>query len=380
MQKIILSTLFFLLCSHFSFGQAKDYQSLIKNAQQAYLFGDFENAIDSIKEIRQGFKNPPPIVLSLEILSNIGLLKSNPMADFDRIATTRLLSNKYLTNANNKSDKYYNTVAQENVILNSYPKDRTAFKVMQESIQKEEQRKREQQVRAAAQEKERKKILEENEIKRLEALKVQKEQERLKAERDRLEQAERDRLAKIQAEKDRQEQATMNQLRQAEAEKQRIIQDKKDRKKLKSFSSLGFQSGEIASYGLLYETGGKRAIGFHISARTSLTPPEQIQNGDAIPNKTEIELGPNIKIGKWIYLNLGVGYGYFDFMNANDYSGTKTIDQVGYLVASGGLMIRLSRVININGGVSFMDIDKDFYTPEIVFGVSFNLKRNSRRK
>jgi hypothetical protein len=40
-------------------------------------------------------------------------------------------------------------------------------------------------------------------------------------------------------------------------------------------------------------------------------------------------------------------------------------------------MIRISKVININGGVSFMDIDKEFYKPEITFGLSFNLKRKN---
>jgi hypothetical protein len=148
--------------------------------------------------------------------------------------------------------------------------------------------------------------------------------------------------------------------------------------KLKSFSSLGFQSGEIAKYGLLYESGGKKTVGFHFSARTSNTPKEDILKGTGIKNKTEIDLGPNFKIFNRLYWNIGVGYGYYDKSLRNDYAHTLKIEKTGYLLATSGLMIRISRVININGGVSFIDIDKDFYKPEITFGISFNLKGKYR--
>jgi hypothetical protein len=149
----------------------------------------------------------------------------------------------------------------------------------------------------------------------------------------------------------------------------------KDRQKLSSFSSLGVQSGEIAKYGLLYERGGKRTVGFHISARTSNTSEEEILNGSGIENKTEADLGPNIKIFNRFYLNIGVGYGYYDKILRNDYAGTLSLEKTGYLLATSGIMIRISRVNNINGGVSFMDVDKAFYKPEITFGISFNLKK-----
>jgi hypothetical protein len=74
---------------------------------------------------------------------------------------------------------------------------------------------------------------------------------------------------------------------------------------------------------------------------------------------------------------VGAGYGYYDKVIRNDYAGTITLEKTGYLVATSGLMIRISKVININGGVSFMDIDKEFYKPEITFGLSFNLKRKN---
>ena len=158
-------------------------------------------------------------------------------------------------------------------------------------------------------------------------------------------------------------------------EKQKIKEEEKGKEKLNSFASIGFHSGEIAKYGLVFETGGKKAIGFRLAARSSMIPDQDILNGMATPNKTEVELGPNIKISKRIYLNLAAGYGFFSANNSNDYAGTKTVEKIGYLATSAGLMIRLSRVININAGASFMDIDKDFYKPEIVFGISFNLKK-----
>ncbi|AOW11014.1 SH3 domain-containing protein [Flavobacterium gilvum] len=146
-------------------------------------------------------------------------------------------------------------------------------------------------------------------------------------------------------------------------------------KKLPPFSSLGIHSGEIAKYGLLYESGGNKTVGFHISARTSFTPEEDILNGSGIENKTEIELGPNFRLSNRLYLNIGAGYGYYDKVIRNDYAGTLSLEKTGYLVTSSGLMIRINRVININGGVSFMDIYNAFYKPEITFGVSFNLKK-----
>jgi hypothetical protein len=78
---------------------------------------------------------------------------------------------------------------------------------------------------------------------------------------------------------------------------------KKYKQKLYSFSSIGFQSGEIAKYGFIYEHGGKKTVGFRFSARTSLTSEQDILNGAATKNKTEIELGPNFRIFNRVYLN-----------------------------------------------------------------------------
>ena len=378
MHKTISIFLFILLYTNFSFAQTKDFKLLIAQARESYETGDFELASAKIREIKSVFKTPPPIILPLEILTNCELIKKDLLAKFDKIATTKILASAYLKNKSNTNDKYYDDVNRENSMLYSYPKDKAALKLMQQNLQKEELQKREQQALVAAQEKERRKKEEENEIKRLEALKLKKEEDRLQAEKNRLQQVENDRLAQIKDDQDRLEENKRNQLIQAEVEKQRIIDQKKDRKRLKSFSSIGFQSGQIAKYGFLYERGGKKAVGFRLAARTSLLSEGGIFTGESVPNKTEIEIGPTIKLSKRVYLNLCGGYGYFNFVNSNDYSQTKSNEKKGYLVTSAGLMIRLNRIININGGASFMDIDKDIYTPEAVFGISFNLKGKSK--
>jgi hypothetical protein len=143
---------------------------------------------------------------------------------------------------------------------------------------------------------------------------------------------------------------------------------------LNAFSSIGFQSGEIAKYGFIYERGGRKTVGFRFSVRTSLTAEEDILNGTSAANKTEIELGPNFKLSNRVYLNIGIGIGNYDRLMNNDYAGKVYTESTGYSVATTGMMFRLSRVISINGGASFMDIDKDLYKPEITFGISFNLK------
>ncbi|MBA6151526.1 BACON domain-containing protein [Gelidibacter maritimus] len=152
--------------------------------------------------------------------------------------------------------------------------------------------------------------------------------------------------------------------------------EKSIKRSLGSFSSLGIQSGEIAYLGLLYESGGRRTVGFHISARTSLITENNIWNGGEPINKTEIQLGPNFKISKRLYLNIGGGYGHIG--DVDSITNFDNMEELGYYVGTAGLMIRLSRVVNINGGVSFMNIDKDFDNPEITFGISFNLKGKNR--
>ena len=144
------------------------------------------------------------------------------------------------------------------------------------------------------------------------------------------------------------------------------------------FSSIGFQSGEIAKYGFIYERYNNRKLGFHISVRSSNTSSSQVLNpdGTVLPNKAEIDLGPNFNIyDHRIYLNLGIGYGTYNSYERNDFAGTFEAVNVSYFESSIGGMYRLNKLIGINMGASFMNIHEDLYKPEIIFGFSFNLKK-----
>lgn len=381
MKKTIVISLFFLLLHQISFAQKKDVKTLIENAKNAYNNNDYETTIQKIDEIKIAFKKnpPPPYILSMEIVSKCKIIESNPYADYYAIDTTRKLITKFLSNPNSKKNNdYYNEVLQVKNVLDNYPKDKVSFDLQLEEIQKEKELKialKEKEVAIEKARIEAAKEREKIEAARQDSLKLVKLQEdRIRKQNDAI-QAEKNRIAEAESQRE------VERLAKEYAEKENIRIEKEakaERRKLKSFSSLGFQSGEIAKYGLLYESGGNSFIGFHISARTSLTPDSDILNGVVKANKTEIDLGPNFKIFKRIYLNLGAGYGFYNYVNRNDYAGIFSLDKMGYIEASAGLMIRINKVININGGASFMDIDKDIYKPEITFGISFNLKGRNR--
>lgn len=356
MKKIAAFTLFLFLLFQTSFAQKKDVQKIFKEASESFESQDYETTLQKIKEIKMEYKNPPPRLLSMEILSKSEIIKQNPFSNYELIAETRKLTNPYLKNPNSKKDPDFNSVLLENKILNTYPKDLATFNALKKSKLKEEAVAKEQQDKAAAEaiiRKEKETIATKE---RLEQEKIRNEQFAVEREQNRI----------IEAEEDKKRERAVQKARKKSA--------RKINRYLYSFSSLGFQSGEIAKYGLLYESGGRKTVGFRFSARSGLTPEADLLNGTVIENKTEVELGPNFKIIKRLYLNLGIGYGYFDQVFNNDYANLLYIEKTGYSVATAGLMIRINRIININSGVTFMDIEKDFYKPEITFGISFNLK------
>jgi hypothetical protein len=372
MNKSILFSFAFFLFFQISFCQ-DNAEGKYKKAIEYYKQDDFASANQIIKEIKPLYKTVPPKVLYLEIMAKSAIIKNNPLNDFSIISETRNLTSKYLKDNVTHKNENYAKVKNVSVELNAYPKDKASFLVIKQEKEKEEL------VRKQQIEQEEFIIKEQKEKAAAVAL-ARKEQDAIEAknrlkkeEIARKEKLEANKLAVIEAEKIRADNVKADvENRIKTAEQNRIYY--KDMSFRKGFSSLGMQSGEIAQYGLLYESGGSKTIGFHISARTSLTSEEDILSGSEIENKTEIEFGPNFRLSKRLYLNIGAGYGYYDKVLRNDYAGTLTLEKTGYLAVTSGLMIRISRVVNINGGVSFMDIDKEFYKPEITFGISFNLK------
>ncbi|CAM3774801.1 hypothetical protein FLGE108171_14610 [Flavobacterium gelidilacus] len=427
--KWFLLILFFIVQNSFC---QKTEDLNYENAKKAYLENNYTTANSYIKQSKIAYKSVPPKVSYLEIMIKDELIKSNPYEDYSLLDETRNLVNIYLKKYQNLNGRNYKDVEQVANRLISLPKDLTTFNYQKEKKIKEEELEKERIKIEAAERKEKlereAKAKEERErVLRVEALEREKlnsliNERRIKlapyakairisdyelSELSELEFIHRLNKAKEDLVKIEKEEAKVDEIRiqrsiklkpynsqvsysvinslgtysssefdeiYNKAKKDFKATKKRNKPNLRPFSSLGFQSGEIANYGLIYESGGKTAIGFRLSARTSLTPEEDILNGTIIKNKTEIELGPNIKIFKRLYLNLGAGYGYYDRIINNDYSNEISLEKTGYSVATTGLMIRLSGVININGGVSFMDIEKDFYKPEVTFGISFNLK------
>lgn len=363
--KIYLTILFSFLIQ-LSFSQNSG-ESKYEEAKEAYYSENYVEANSLIKEVKKLYKSIPPKVAYLEVLIKNKIIELDPYNDFSLIDENRKLvkiyKNKYLKFQNDN----YQTVIQIGINLNQYPQDLATFNAQKEAKILEDALQKEREEKEAAEAKIRKEK---------EAIEAKARQEReaiAKAERLEQERIKNEQLA-IEREKNRIAQAEADRKRAKEAEEYSKKVERENKRRLNSFSSLGIQSGEIAKYGFIYEHGGRKTVGFRFSARTSLTPEEDILTGKVIENKTEIELGPNFKLLKRFYFNIGVGYGYYDRIINNDYAGEFSLEKTGYSVATTGLMIRLSRVININGGASFMDIDKDIYKPEITFGISFNLK------
>lgn len=164
-------------------------------------------------------------------------------------------------------------------------------------------------------------------------------------------------------------------------EKERIKAIRRSKRSM--FTSIGYEYGEYAPYGLRFETGGRR-VGVFVIARTGLIPDTELSEeyyntGNSKPNKSELLLGPNLKIVDWMFLNIGGGYGFYKHIFRDDYSNSEGISRSNYWAGYSGITVRLGKSININGGASFIDIakqysDKTFKTPELTAGFTINLR------
>jgi hypothetical protein len=418
---------FILFCSFYiqlAFSQ-KTTEEKFQETKELFYEENFNKADSLIREVKKPYKSIPPKVAYLEILIKNELIKIDSYSDFLLIEEARKLVKVY----KNKFIKYqndnYKDVVKIGNELNKYPKDLASFNAIKEQKQKELSLKKERLEKQALEAKQkaeadRIKKIEEDRIKRI--VKDRKDKLRpyvnpevyseyelarlsesefneqldeaihesiVKKEEDKkIKELENQRLTKIQPymsyvnSYDKYNLGTYSEKRFEEiyekAKDDYKVAHPKPISQLNSFSSIGLQSGEIAKYGFIYERGGRKRVGFRFSARTSLTSEQDILNGTATKNKTEIELGPNFRILNRLYFNIGIGYGYYDRLLNNDFAGEVYVEKTGYSVATTGLMFRISRVININGGVSFMDIDKEIYKPEITFGISFNLRGKNK--
>lgn len=419
----IYITLFVTFCFQITFSQYSSDKKYEK-AKEFFNEENFHKADSLIKEVKKPYKSIPPRIAYLEILIKNKLINTDKDSNFTLLEETK----KLVTSYKNKFIKYQNDNYKEVVKigneLNKFAKDPVTFKAQIEQKQKEIIFEKERLVKLAIEVKQK---AEADRIKKIEDDKIKNividRKNRLRpysnpdlfSEYDLAKFSEsefnivldkeiRESILKKQKEKkikeienfrhsklqpylsyvnsyDKFNLGTYSDKRFEEifdkAKSDFKEAKKRNKSQFDSFSSIGIQSGEIARYGFIYERGGRKTVGFRVSGRTSLTPEQDIINGTIKKNKTEIELGPNFSITNRLYFNLGVGYGFYNKIINNDYSGSVFVEKTGFSVANTGVMFRISKKININTGLSFMDIEKEIYTPEITFGASYNFNKNN---
>lgn len=413
--------LFFSLFYQFSYSQQSEDLKYEK-AKEAFYSENYDAANELIKEIKLKYKSVPPKIAFLEIIINNKLIENNPLYDFSLLAETRKLVKIYKNKYRKFQNENYKIIIEIGEILDQYPKDIIEHnKYKEEQIKAEELRKIEaKEAEVLAKEKQKIQVLVNERIEKLKPylskinpdelglgiineeafnllIEKAKENKAIEIKETEIKKEIAKRRIEILApyssvinfydlnlenltDSEFQYQLSLAKQKLNEKENQKKIEQTRsdsypiDNNMRKPFSSIGFQSGQIARYGIIYETGGKKFIGFHMSLRTSNTTEEEILNGENVPNKNEFVLGPNFKLSPSIFINIGIGYGFYNSHERNDYAGISKITKNSYMVTPITLMIRLNRVISINGGASFMEIGKAFYKPEYIFGFSFNLK------
>lgn len=141
----------------------------------------------------------------------------------------------------------------------------------------------------------------------------------------------------------------------------------------KSWYAMGYEGGLIAPYGVRFDYMNKRGLGFFANVRTSFTKDQDILSENVIENKNEVIVGPAVRLFPWLYLNIGVGAGYYSSIYRNDYEGVLGTRKTNYLATYGGVTLKFGK-IGIRGGVSFMDIGEALYKPEPTIGLTYQIK------
>lgn len=371
----------FLFVSHFSWAQTKIYDDLYKVAFNDYNNQNYSEAKVSINKIKKNSKAIPSRVKILELRINYEILKLDPLSDFDLIIESNKLA-KDLINKPSKNKETNDEVKKIFYFLNTLPRTKTEFDFEIKTLKDREEK-------ARIEEEKQRKIEAERKIQEEIDRKAKKEEDARKYEEWRIKEIENSKIREEQRLRDLANQKKIEEQNQERAKTEQIEEQKRQKEyesfsskgtdnqliKTQTFSSLVLEGGEIAHYGLAYETGGgNNFIGLKIGIRSSIANTADIMSGKVIKNKNEIEIGPNFKIFSRFIINTCVGYGYFDYLNRNDFGGTPTVEKQTYISGSTGFTFRLSRVIGLTGGLSFIDIDKDFYKPEYKIGIAFNLK------
>lgn len=145
------------------------------------------------------------------------------------------------------------------------------------------------------------------------------------------------------------------------------------------FFSVGYEGGTIAPFGIRGELGGSdKRIGAFLNFRSSLrraSKLEQYAREDFPANKTEFVGGASVRLTHWAYLNVGGGIGWHHYPFVNEYAHEQTLEQKSYISGYWGATFRLTKLINIVGGMSYIAFTERLYAPEYTFGITINLKQ-----
>ena len=145
------------------------------------------------------------------------------------------------------------------------------------------------------------------------------------------------------------------------------------------FFSVGYEGGTIAPFGIRGELGGSdKRIGAFLNFRSSLRSTsklEQYAREDFPANKTEFVGGASVRLTHWAYLNVGGGIGWHHYPFVNEYAHEQTLERKSYIPGYWGATFRLTKLINIVGGMSYIAFTERLYAPEYTFGITINLKQ-----
>lgn len=351
-MKRILLTVFFSLLVQLHV-QAQDALARIKylEAKDLIAAGKYKPGISKLDEAEKLLGSGNPKILFLKIMAQDRLLTSitdlyESMDNYDLLNAFRKNSNKYLQSYNSprladKRTQVNNALERHPPFSGSKAEFEAAVKVRKAELERLNREKEEQ----------------------LRLQKLKEEQERKDAEL----------REKLESEKRLKEKTSWNKY---------------------GFLNLGFQSGSIGKYGLLIEGfEQERSSGFRMAVRGSFISGETVKKFDnsyapvGAPSeittkegKFELDIGRNIRIMHPLYLYAGIGFGSYTkwtryqvwksgYLDSEIWGSFGDENGVMYFANTLGLMLRPSRGININAGLSFMN----FKNPELTFGISFNL-------
>ena len=144
------------------------------------------------------------------------------------------------------------------------------------------------------------------------------------------------------------------------------------------FFSVGYEGGTIAPFGIRGELGGSdKRIGAFLNFRSSLRKAsklEQYAREDFPANKTEFVGGASLRLTHWAYLNVGGGIGWHRYPFVNEYAHEQTLERKSYIPGYWRATFRLTKLINVVGGMSYIAFTERLYAPEYTFGITINLK------